>query len=733
MTNAARKLDASDAAGRPLDWSMLVPSDEAAKKLDVTDRRMRQRAAKELADRGMAIYTRHPSGGPMRWFIDRRVDNRLAPGIIGEQYQKQDLSRYPRKKVDKALMQARCVDLFRAACSTKPGNQADWIDDFVAKLAARFQKIRISKRSLMRWRATYQTPADIIKLIDSRGGDQKSQGDPKAWAYFRSIFLDDRPPSIKICWERTKAFAQAESLTWCSYTSCRRQLNDRIDLEIQVRHRDPKRWRSQFAPYHEQDPERFAAGECWAADHRPLDLLCRIGKRMFRPYITVWQDWRTRKIVGWDMCETPNSTTILAAFRTAILDPSNMGGPAVIWIDNGKDFDAWTFHGQTKQQRRKRGKVEFDEPVYEGLFGRMDIEAHWAIPRGPQGKPRVERVFATVAGRFDISFGTYTSKDTVRKPEQLKDVVKNLRNVPTLEHVRERFGEWVKGYNAKSDHSIDDMVDADGQRLSPNEAMARWCPVLRRMADPGALDLLLKIHHKPVNVGRNGVRIMIAGKAIRYGQYEQALGRFKGTGKKVHVSYDPNDIRTVLIYDEQWQFICEASMNSTGGRHNDPISQADASTLHRRKAAHNRRVNEMRKNRDLEYITDEELMAREAEKRRPTEPTADPVNLKIVRTPVDGQSEAIQRETHRKAAGAETYQFDDDDDLGSIGSLAKLGGMAGSDDGDDDDDELLDLGSSATFADADGDDMDTDVLDLRSEDQPNTEAADDPHILDDLT
>ena len=42
---------------------------------------------------------------------------------------------------------------------------------------------------------------------------------------------------------------------------------------------------------------------------------------------------------------SPNSTTILAALRHGLKDERNFGGPRAVWIDNGKDYDAWLFHG----------------------------------------------------------------------------------------------------------------------------------------------------------------------------------------------------------------------------------------------------------------------------------------------------------------------------------------------------------------------------------------------------
>jgi len=639
-----------------INWSDWIAVDEAARRIGVHRASLCRRCKKELEPRGLAIKVPPARSCTPQWFIKRCYDHRLdveqvdRPGDL-------DMFTMQQRRVIHAKI--RCVELYRQAKATRPGSISSWVDAFADNLArTEGEKLErygvsfnVSPRSLRRWDRDYHGPADAHKLADQRGGDQKSKGDPKAWEYFRAIYLDQRKPSKKTCWKRTKQWAAAEGVSWCSYASLLRLIDKRITVEEQIKDRDPKRWRSQFAAYIEQDPERYAAGQCWVGDHRPLDLLCRIGRRIFRPFVTTWQDWRTRKIVGWAITDNPNSSTILAALRMGILEPSNMGGPSVVYIDNGKDFDCYSFHGETKQQRRQRGRVDLKDAADPGLFDLLGIEAHFALTYNPQGKARMERWYATVGDQFDKTFATYTSPDTVRKPEQLKDIVKHLHKVPTFDHVRDRFERFVQGYNVDADHSIDDLVDADGKRLSPVEAMARWCDTRRVMADPASLDLLLMQHHKPVRVGRNGISITIAGERVTYGQFNDALRRFKGTKEEVRVAYDPEDARVIKVFDKQWVFVCYAEINTTGGRYADPVQRDHIAAVNRKKAKYRRSMNFISKHREVEYLSGQEQLADQiARKPESTEARADPQRLKIVRTPVDGQSKHVQ---HRKAAGAE--------------------------------------------------------------------------------
>lgn len=108
------------------------------------------------------------------------------------------------------------------------------------------------------------------------------------------------------------------------------------------------------------------------------------------------------------------------------------------------------------------------------------------------------------------------------KPESLAVILKNRRSIPSFDQFRERLSNHIIGYNRNTDHRIDDLLE-DGERLSPDEAMRRWCGSSRVLADPSVLDLLLQTWHKPVTMGRNGITINVVEKSIKYGQFNPAV------------------------------------------------------------------------------------------------------------------------------------------------------------------------------------------------------------------
>ena len=65
-----------------------------------------------------------------------------------------------------------------------------------------------------------------------------------------------------------------------------------------------------------------------------------------RPWLTAWQDVRSRKIVAWAIySHAPNSDPILSTFRQAVLQ---QGAPVSVIIDNGV--------GHCSGQKRRGGE-----------------------------------------------------------------------------------------------------------------------------------------------------------------------------------------------------------------------------------------------------------------------------------------------------------------------------------------------------------------------------------------
>lgn len=642
------------------DPRLLVSSTEAAPLLGCDLGHLRRLCREELARKGLAFFLAPPEGGQARWYVHRDYDPRLIPGPLGQLHREPALDGFTHRQQATARQRRECVAALREARASWPGDVRDWMPRLVGQLRARFPALKLTAPTLYRWDKLYQRPADLPKLIDGRGGNRRGRDSAEAWDAFRDLYLHPNRPAAATCWREVKRLAEANGWRWCNKRSCYAQLDERVPPEVQELHRNPAAWRKQLRPTIAQDPEAWRAGECWVGDHKQLDLWCRWGGTVIRPWLTTWMDWRTRRVCGWVLSDCPNSTTILAALRHGLLDPANMGGPAAVWIDNGRDYDAWLFHGQTKRERRARVKPAVDEGRAAGVFGMLSIDPHFSVPFNPNGKSRQERWFRTL-GEFCKLFDTYAGEGVETRPERLNAVLADPRLVPAFEAVRDRLAAHVRGYNANADHARADLSDG-GERLSPDAAMARWCRTKRVPADPAALELLLAHWHKPVTVGRNGITINVAGVPLHYGQFDLRLSRFKARRKadrrELRVAYDPHDLRTVRVFDPAagMDLVGVVEMNQLGGRHgSDPISRAHVAELNRQKAAYAKGLRHDPELSLTSVLTTEERLGELAAARPPAPPPpppqTPPPSLQIRPTPLDGRAEAVRREELRRAVG----------------------------------------------------------------------------------
>lgn len=651
--------DIPDAKAPVIDAAHWIAAREAAPLLDRHIGALLRECKADLAPRGFAVM--HNG----RWFISRTFDLRLGPGAgpgaesKHHQHPPEFFERCTDKQRREALARVQCVLAFRKARASWSGNQDQWIDRLVEQLKQRHAHITVSVRTLHRWYSAYQTAADIMALVDRRGGAVRGECDPAAWTRFLALFMTGRQMRQKHCWRRVREEAHREGWRWYgSYDALRRAVTRRIPEQDQALARCPEDFRRYYRAFLEQNAEAFAPGECWIGDHAQLDLICSKinskGKRQhFRPWLTAWMDWRTRRIMGWCLCESPNSTSILAALRAGFTDKNLLTLPSHVWIDNGKDYRCTAIHGQTKRLRKTKVNLEVDEVQTAGVLDTIGIETHLSIPHNPNGKSRLERWFGSLHEHFDKMYASYCGEKESARPEYLNELLNRDANIaPSLDDVKSHLAAHVKGYNACREHDRRDMMD-----LSPNAMMEKGVQGRRVLADPSALTLLLMMRTEPTTVGKNGVVLSIAGRSYSYGQFAHELKRFKSKTKKnrppVSLLYDPDDLSGVVVLDKDGRVICVARINAKYGLHNgDEVSTNKLSAAMRKVRKYNKAKKTIVENRDVEYRSALAIAADE-DKTPPPPPEARNAPLKPVQTAFDGQPELLEQ---RKAAGAESYR-----------------------------------------------------------------------------
>jgi hypothetical protein len=647
------------------------------------------------------------------------------------------LSELTQSQREKAMLRARALVLFRAWRES----DAHTLRDFggFAAVVERELGLPVKRRTLYLWHeqapagsAAEDLPAIALALADRRGCraaggvDHDDAGAPAdaAWAMFVQLYLTPNQWSARKCWRTVAAAASTRGWSWPGYRRVAQLISERLDPGQVAYHREGQSaWRKQFAAPFQQDPDAFAPNECWEADHSRFDLFVQAhrGGRVVgvRPWLTLWMDRRSRRIMGWWIDYVPCGDTIRWALLEAV-GTAPMGPPRRAWLDNGRDFKSAANVGLTRREIARvqaRGGYWLDAALGMGVLGMLGVEGHFAQAYNHNGKARIERLFGTIHTDFDREFESWCgSRPGHRDKDTLDLVTAEAEQLPTIAALRERFGEWVTWYNARSEHGIQDLVSDTGERLSP-DAMLALAPEKRVMPDPRALDLLRPRWSRALKVGKRGISLQVGGRTIRYGDLTPELEALKNTEQRVLVSIDTQDISSVRVFDEQLRFLCIAPMNRQyGGARRDPITLAAWKAAHAARRAQEKAARRLPDVAAL-LLPPAELAARE-QRRMDLEQRATsdeqrapaPAPLRLAATPLDGQAARVERaETSRAAkrlaTSPERQRAGEDDDI-RIDLAACIEAVPAP--ADEDDDEI-DLGSLVSVFD---DDHDDDVLEV---------------------
>lgn len=507
----------------------------------------------------------------------------------------------------------------------------------------------INWRSFMRWISDYRDQG-IIGLVDKRGRGKYTSHtiSPDAWKMFEALWLDLRQPTVKNCWQNLTYINHTQSNGWDvpSLRQMYRLVEDRIPMPVQVLHREGlAAYEAKCAPYIQIDPDSVEPGAVFIGDHHQFNVWVWYRGRWVRPWITAWEDMRSRAIVGWHISASPNQTTIMLAMRGAI---EIYGPPDSVKIDNGKDYDSEMWTGATKAQRKALKAGYIDESMVAGIYALMGVGVSFSIPYHPQSKP-IERFFDTMDVQFVKSIETYCGKDSDRKPEYLNDLLKSeaaKARALSIEEFTELVGSYIQVYN-KTSHTGTGM---NGR--SPAEVIS--LRTSRRVMAEGVLDLLMRVWSGELKVGKNGVRF----KGMYYGQFDSELLMMQSKFKKVRLAYDPDDLSEVHVYDATtWQFVTVAQQNKlvAYGRAVDEESLREAARQKAKalKATRAFKDSRLAANMDLTSLTIKAM----ADAVDDAEPEQQQQSLRPVASPLNSQVKTVKRHERRravrKAVGAE--------------------------------------------------------------------------------
>ncbi|MDE6426175.1 MAG: Mu transposase C-terminal domain-containing protein [Ruminococcus sp.] len=428
------------------------------------------------------------------------------------------IERYSLAQIKEAEYKASIVlDFQRSGVSAEK-----FIHDFNARNGENF-----TNKQLYKWQKKYKN-GGIEALIDTRGGYNKDACSisEKAWDMFYTLYMTLQRRSIKWCYDKTKlAFPDIPSVS-----AFERKVKTIPEYAILKYHTGTKAFNDAM-PHMIRDKSGVMSNDIWCSDHHRADVFVKNDTgHVIRPWITIFTDIRSTKVMSFIVREAdPNTTVVKKCLRLGI---EKHGVPNEIYTDNGKDYTA--------------KKLSEEYPL--SVMNVLGIGKITATPYHGQAKP-VERFFRTLEERFGKMFYSYAGNDAKKRPEHMQKTNKVLdgdKNIPTLEFYIEQLAKYIDEYNNTAHHG-DGM---DGR--TPNQVYDENLTEKREIGDSNALRLLFgKTVERTVQ--KNGIAMYNNtftnndGKLIPY--YD----------RKVLVTYDPDDLETVYIFDMDYNYICSAS------------------------------------------------------------------------------------------------------------------------------------------------------------------------------
>ena len=301
--------------------------------------------------------------------------------------------------------------------------------------------------------------------------------------------------------------------------------------------------------------------DCWVKVKRPNGKVTAI-----RPVLVGLLDMKSRCLVGWAICEVPDSQVIKQTFLHMMYPKKNNpieGVPRVLLIDNGKDWTAQTLTGRPRKIR-----VTLDSEI-KGFYRSIGIEDDKrSLPYQAWSKAQIERLFGSICEDFTKEFDSYTGTLTGSKTiGKVKKDVKGMLDrdeLLSIEELAVLFDKWVnERYHTRKHNGLKDQGE---ECPIPIEVFTK----AERYYNPAppldfAQMLLMKCEERTVC----GVGFSMGRRDFQH----EALAPYMD--KKVDVRYNPADPDKVYVYNKDGEKICE--VESYGGLH--PLAERDDEQL----------------------------------------------------------------------------------------------------------------------------------------------------------
>jgi putative transposase len=291
-------------------------------------------------------------------------------------------------------------------------------------------------------------------------------------------------------------------------------------------------------------------GDAWVSDGHTIEVMLedpRDGKaKKFE--LIAWFDAASRMPVGMHINLTENTEAIQLSFRNACIMAGHK--PLAVYIDNGKAYKSKYFAGSAKT-------ADDIEIELQGVYGRMGIETIHSMPYNAKAKI-IERWWLSLQNQVERITTAWTGRNATSKPANMardeKYIKSKFAHKPmTVAQFKALVEEWALEIYGAEAHP----EQKEKSRLEVFLEGKEQVPQARRISPDELNWLLLTIDKK--RVGTQGITIS---KMI---YWHEAMVRL--VGRDVIVRTDYWDVRSILVYDERDQFVCQAPLRT----YTDPL------------------------------------------------------------------------------------------------------------------------------------------------------------------
>lgn len=410
-------------------------------------------------------------------------------------------------------------------------------------------QMNIKVRTLYRkWKAWKEEGEEA--LIDKRGrhGNHKKALSDYVWDIFENFYLDQNQRTVSLCIKLTETQLlkneETEYLPLPSYDTFVRRIEKLPVAVLKYFRLGDKAFYDQCAPYIKRKYDDLLSNDIWVTDNHTFDIFISKNSAPVRVYLTAFMDVRSRKIVGWYVTDAPRSDATIYALRRGI---EKYGIPKMIYSDNGREFLTHDIGGRGF---RKTAKTDEHEPMT--ILQRLGIEFRTALVKNAKAKI-IERRFLDVKESFSKLFNAYTGGNVLERPERLKYITKNADNLVIIDDFAKFVDIFIEGDLNRTASKADGLFG-----MCPDEAFAKNLVEMRTATDD-ELNLMMLRNSRMQKVKRNGVMFKVYDKELWYGNDEILINHL---GESVYFRYNPDDLNSVRVYDDQDRFICTASLRN---------------------------------------------------------------------------------------------------------------------------------------------------------------------------